>query len=233
MAPKSSTKKTETVVPVPAPAPEVVAAPAPKKEKAPKKEAAKKEEVVAAAPVASNPVVETAVPTEGEAAPAAAETKKAYDVEDIYAKINGAIASLVAARTALRTAEREHNKEMVNAIKAASKKKKRVKKEVDPNKPRNTGFLKPQLVSDALCAFLGKAPGTMVSRSEVTTFIKEYAAANNLKNPTNGQKILFDAKLAAVLNLEKDFELNYFNLQTKLNPHFPPKKTAVVASTTA
>ncbi len=232
MAPKSSTKKTETVAA--APVPEVVAAPAPaapKKEKAPKKEAKKEEVAPTPVAVASNPVVETSVPTE--AAPAATEAKKSYDVEDIYAKINGAIASLVAARTALRTAEKEHNKEMANAIKAASKKKKRVKKEVDPSKPKNNGFLQPQLVSDALCAFLGKEAGSMVSRAEVTTFIKEYVTANNLKNPTNGQKILFDAKLAAVLNLEKDFELTYFNLQKKINPHFPPKKTKPTAAATA
>ncbi len=231
MAPKSSTKKTETVAPVVAPevvAPAPAPVAAPKKEKAPKKEA-KKEETPAPVAVAANPVVETSVPTE---APAA-EAKKSYDVEDIYAKINGAIASLVAARTALRTAEKEHNKEMANAIKAASKKKKRVKKEVDPSKPKNNGFLQPQLVSDALCAFLGKEAGSMVSRAEVTTFIKEYVTANNLKNPTNGQKILFDAKLAAVLNLEKDFELTYFNLQKKINPHFPPKKTKPTAAATA
>ena len=59
-----------------------------------------------------------------------------------------------------------------------------------------------------------------MARTEVTREINKYIQENNLKDPSNGRKILADAKLKVLLNLN-DEELTYFNLQKFMSPHFP------------
>jgi upstream activation factor subunit UAF30 len=83
---------------------------------------------------------------------------------------------------------------------------------------KNSGFNRPQKVSDELRTFLALGADEMISRSEVTKRINEYIKSNNLKHPDNGRKIVPDAKLKKLLNPTE--ELSYLNMQKFLNPHY-------------
>jgi chromatin remodeling complex protein RSC6 len=68
----------------------------------------------------------------------------------------------------------------------------------------------------------------MIGRNEVTKLMHAYVVENKLKDPKNGQVIHPDSKMAALLKVDKNVELTYFNIQTYLKPHY-----IVAAPTTA
>ena len=103
-------------------------------------------------------------------------------------------------------------------------KKNRRRKPSGERKP--SGFVKPGPISAELAAFLGKPAGTEMARTEVTREINAYVRANNLQDPTNGRRIIADAKLRKLLSLKKSDELTYFNLQRYMRPHYPSKTQA-------
>lgn len=107
---------------------------------------------------------------------------------------------------------------------AFSKKK---KKERDPNAPKRepTGFAKPCKVSGELEKFLGLKKGQEIARTEVTKHITKYIKDNNLQNPENKKQILPDKSLQKLLNIGKDEELTYFNLQKYMKHHYPKSNT--------
>ena len=81
------------------------------------------------------------------------------------------------------------------------------------------GFARPTLVSDELCIFMGKETGSMVSRTEVTKYLIQYIADNNLQNPENRRHILVDARLKTLFGPESenekiDYELIFETLFT-------------------
>lgn len=83
-----------------------------------------------------------------------------------------------------------------------------------------SGITKPAKVSDAMCKFMGVAPGTLVARTDVTKFITNYIKENNLKDQQVKRQINPDTKLRNLLELPTDVALNYFNLQTFMSKHF-------------
>jgi upstream activation factor subunit UAF30 len=221
--PKPSTKKSTTEVvsePVVVPTPVVsaaVVAPAateskPKKVKAPKVEVAP---AVTAAPVV---VEESVVEVES------AVIDKSID---FLAKLN-AISNMVSAlKTEYRNLEKTWSKELKAAQKAGSKRKRKA------GNRQPSGFVKPTKISDELAKFLGIASGSEMARTDVTRGINTYIRAQNLQDKDNGRKINPDAKLAALLNLKKNDELTYFNLQRYMSPHFAKSAAAVAAAAAA
>ena len=127
-------------------------------------------------------------------------------------------------RTALRLLEKKASRELKVANKAG-KKNKRAKSNRQPS-----GFVKPTLISAELASFLGKETGVEMARTEVTKEINSYIRAHSLQDPTNGRRIIPDAKLVALLNLKSDDELTYFNLQKFMSPHFAKSAAAVAAA---
>jgi chromatin remodeling complex protein RSC6 len=109
-------------------------------------------------------------------------------------------------------------KRIPRELKKASKKRKGAKA-ADGDKPkRESIFKKPVQISDELCVFLGKAKGTLMSRSDVTTAVCTYARTNGLMNK---QVINADASLRKLLKItESDPELMILNLQRFLKPHY-------------
>ena len=81
-----------------------------------------------------------------------------------------------------------------------------------------TTFTMPRRLSPELCAFFGLPNGTMLSKSEVTTKVYDYAAARRLV-VHNGAVIKADAALRKLLALPDD-ELKMLNLQRFVKPHF-------------
>lgn len=158
-------------------------------------------------------IVET-VAVENTVVEAAPETSISAEFTAILASIQTVVQQVNSLKTALRTLEKKAVREIKSATKA-SKKKQRSKGNRQPS-----GFVKPTQISNELAAFLGKASGTEMARTEVTKEINAYIRANKLQDPTNGRIIKADAKLQSLLNLKKGDELTYFNLQKYMSPHF-------------
>jgi chromatin remodeling complex protein RSC6 len=78
-------------------------------------------------------------------------------------------------------------------------------------------FTKPIRISDMLCVFLGVPPGSLMSRSEVTKRVCDYAKTHNLLDK---QVIRADPALRMLLSLTPDDELRILNLQHFLKPHY-------------
>ena len=96
------------------------------------------------------------------------------------------------------------------------KNKRRKPEGADGDKPRH-GIAAPGPVTDELCAFFGKEPGTHMARTEVVKLINQYVAANNLKQ---GKFITMNAPLKTLLNPPNDTEVTFFSLCRLLSPHF-------------
>ena len=92
-----------------------------------------------------------------------------------------------------------------------------------------SGFVKPTLISNELASFLGKANGVEMARTEVTREINNYIRQHSLQDKSNGRKINADKKLSTLLNLKKDDELTYFNLQKFMSHHFAKAGNSVKA----
>ena len=107
--------------------------------------------------------------------------------------------------------------------KIVSKKIAKYEKNLNKKKKKRSpsGFAKPSKISAELCVFLGKNPGTEMSRTEVTKLITTYIKEKSLQNPVNKRFIIPDRKLGKLLCLKKSDVLNYFNLQKYMKIHFP------------
>jgi upstream activation factor subunit UAF30 len=92
----------------------------------------------------------------------------------------------------------------------------------------NNSFKKPLQVSKELQDFLKLDDGELISRSDVTKAIKQYATVNNLKN---GQEIIMDPTLTSLLNPPPDTKVTYLNMQRLLKRHYIPPVVPVTEPT--
>jgi len=162
------------------------------------------------------PVVEKTVESAVSTEPAndVVETTPETGFGDLLKKLTEVTSLLATVKQEARALEKRLTRELKAAQKASAKKK------AGKGNRSPSGFVKPTLISDELAAFLGKAKGTEMARTEVTREINSYIRAHKLQDPENGRRILADAKLRKLLKLKKDDELTYFNLQRYMSPHF-------------
>jgi len=139
-------------------------------------------------------------------------------------QVNALISSL---KTEYRTLEKKWSRELKAAQKQSSKRKRKAGNRAP------SGFVKPTRISDELASFLGKDNGSEMARTAVTRDINNYIRTNKLQDEKNGRKINPDAKLAALLKLEKSDELTYFNLQKYMSHHFSKNVKASVETASA
>ena len=205
-APAKVAKKEKSAAAVAAPAP---AAAEPKAKKSAK----------AAAPAAA-PVGVSATPVEqvAAAAPVAPATTLEADLKSLATRLNSARELLASLVSEVKKLDKRVHKE----IKEARKRRRRSKPEEGAEgaeaKPRVPSiFERPLQVTEALCSFLGKPKGTLMSRSEVTKGVNSYVKEKNLKNKHD---ISPDAALKSLLAIPEGETLTYFNLQRYLNPHY-------------
>ena len=190
----------------------------------------------AAAPVevVAAPVV-AAAPVEVAATPQVVETPTLEDgwtnIEAQFTSISTRLSEFKALYSSLTTDLRKLQKDVQRHIREASRKGKRKRRVVDPSKPPRapSGFAKPSLISNELCSFLGKSPGTEMARTEVTKYLTTYIKEHSLQDSGNKRKINPDAKLKKLLNVGPKDEVTYFNLQKYMKVHFP-KTTASASS---
>ena len=202
------TKKPKAKV---APATVVADAPVAKKETKPR---AKKEAVPVVVPVVD---VENVVVVDS-----SVDTSIADGFTEFIVKFSGMISQFGALKAELKGLERKVAKQLKIVEKIQNKKKRKGTR-------APSGFVKPSPISDELATFLEKAPGTEMARTDVTREINKYIRGKQLQDKTNGRIIQADAPLKALLKLDDDVVLTYFNLQKYMSPHFPKQPPAVVA----
>lgn len=78
---------------------------------------------------------------------------------------------------------------------------------------KDSAFMKPVKVSDALAAIVGKEP---IPRTEVTKRVWSYIKEHNLQNPQDKRTIVPDAALGKVIGNEP---INMFKMTAAINKH--------------
>ena len=196
-----------------------------KAKKAPAKKAASKK-VVAKKP-APEPVV--AEPETNEVVSNNVEEKELSVLEvhnqkfqEILSNIQALKTQLVQVTSQVKSLQKSSEKDIKKFIKQTKKNTRKAKSRAP------SGFEKPARISKELASFLGKPVGTEMARTEVTREINTYIRSHNLQDPNNGRIIKADKKLRSLLNLKKEDELTYFNLQRYMSPHFAKKGHPVV-----
>ena len=213
---KMPAKKETKTAPVAAETP-VAAKAAPK----PRKAAVAKAEVVV-------PVVDAAAPA---VAPVVADAGAERSAATILATLQDSLKALGADTT---TRVRALVAEAVEATKAlkrdARNSKRRHKKDPATMTPEeravwearraNNAFLKLRPISDELASFMGLAPKSQRSQTDVTKYIATYVKAHSCFDPSFKRRILPDAKLGKILRVKDGQEVTYLNLQSFLKVHF-------------
>ena len=210
--PSTASATTTAPAPAAAPAPATTTKPA-KAPKTPKTDAP-----VAHAPAPAQ-VASTDAHTEGSAI-------EASSLGSLFSEFGSKLQTLSSGLSTLRSDFRTLERHVAREMRAAQKISKRKRKS---GNRAPSGFVKPTLISKELANFLGKPVGTEWARTEVTREINAYIRTHNLQDKENGRKINPDSKLRSLLQLKKDEELTYFNLQKYMSPHFA-KATPVAAS---
>ncbi len=145
------------------------------------------------------------------------ETVEVPTLSEQFSDLLGQLATLrnqvTSVTTQVRVLAKRSERELKQALKASKKKRKSGNKEP-------SGFTKPAKISSELAAFLGKAEGTEMARTEVTKELQKYILGHNLQDPANRRNINPDAKLRKLLGMKKSDSLTYFNLQKWMKPHF-------------
>lgn len=172
----------------------------------------KKEKVTEAAPAA--PVEETAVESE------TPESTIAQKLNEYQSKLQQLANLFTSLKSDFKTLDKSISRELKNAQKNQNKKRKM------SGTRAPSGFVKPTRISDELAKFLGKTSGVEMARTEVSKEINAYIRAKSLQDKQNGRKIHPDAALGKLLNIGKDDELTYFNLQRYMKHHFIKQATA-------
>jgi len=181
-----------------------------------KKTAAPENEMVSAPP-ASAPA-----PAAEEAAPVVEVPSVVSKMSEFSSKLQQLVSLFSTVKNDFKTLEKSVAREMKIAMKASSKKR---RSNVN-RKP--SGFVKPTKISKELADFLGKDRGVEMARTEVSREINAYILAHKLQDKNNGRIIHPDTKLTKLLNIGKEDELTYFNLQRYMKHHFQKAGDATV-----
>lgn len=234
--PKKTSVKTETEQ-VTTSAPVVESAPqkkarAPKSAKATKVDPTQEVEstkVACASEQVVSPPLQHNSSLEGVEAPLVAEQSVEAPLAEQSVEFLGKLQQLSVMISSLKTEYRLLEKKWTREVKAAQKISSKRKRKAGNRAP--SGFVKPTKISDELASFLGKEKGTEMARTEVTRDINKYIRTNNLQDKDNGRKINPDSKLSALLKIQKNEELTYFNLQRYMSPHFAKANKDVTTAT--
>ena len=125
---------------------------------------------------------------------------------------------------------RKLQKNVAKQVRESNKKNRKRKVRSGDSKRPPSGFAKPALISDALCQFLGVSKGSEMARTEVTKYLTKYIKEHKLQDEKNKRIIVCDSKLTALLKVQPNDEVTYFNLQRYMKPHFPKSASASSSS---
>lgn len=180
-----------------------------------------KVEPVQETPVQETPVQETPVAPVSTEEPVVNETPYLDEFTSVVSELDKALTTIRDLKTRLQKLEKQVHRDTRALNKKASGK--RARKPRDPNAPKS-GFAKEGPVSDEMRKFLGLKQDELISRTDVTKRIHEYCKSKNLQDPADKRQIKPDASLRKLLNMKKDDDLTFFNLQKFMKVHFPNKE---------
>ena len=86
---------------------------------------------------------------------------------------------------------------------------------------KNSAFMKPMQVSDALAAVVGRGP---MPRTEVAKKLWDYIKKHKLQNPKNKREIIPDHNLEKVFGSKQP--INMFKMTSKVSAHLTDAETA-------
>lgn len=134
------------------------------------------------------------------------------------------------AQAALYTKLKQFEKQLPRDLKNAQKHRRQAKA-VDPDAPKKeTTFMKPAPITDALCVFMGLPKGSTACRSDVTKRVCAYAKEKGLMSK---QDINADSTLIKLLGLKETDKLNILNLQKFLKHLYIKNAPTAAAGATA
>jgi len=179
---------------------------------------------------AKTPAVETVVvPVATPAAvPAPVETRSA---DAVLTSLQETLKTLKSDLTSRLAAVSHDLVEVSKAVKRELRDSKRRRK-VDPAtlspedraiweaRRKNNAFLKPRLLTDEMCTFMGLPAKSQRSQTDVTKFVSAYVKQHNCFDPKFKRRIVPDTKLAKLLRTKDKDEVTYLNLQSFLKVHY-------------
>jgi chromatin remodeling complex protein RSC6 len=179
---------------------------------------------------AKTPAVETVVVPVATPAPVAApvETRSA---DAVLTSLQETLKTLKSDLTSRLAAVSHDLVEVSKAVKRELRDSKRRRK-VDPAtlspedraiweaRRKNNAFLKPRLLTDEMCTFMGLPAKSQRSQTDVTKFVSAYVKQHNCFDPKFKRRIVPDTKLAKLLRTKDKDEVTYLNLQSFLKVHY-------------
>ena len=155
----------------------------------------------------------------------------ALTFDDMLAQVEGFLKDMKTLSTEIKNSKKKYLK----IVKSLTKSKRRRSDDVSVTKKEPSGFISPIQLSPELCDFLSVPYETLLARTVVTKRIITYIKENSLESKSNGRNFDLtnvDDEKATVLrklfNIQNGDEVNYFNLQSYLKPHFIPLKKKTV-----
>jgi chromatin remodeling complex protein RSC6 len=188
---------------------------------------------VAAAAPATKKSTKAAAPAASETPPVAAPTAEvdSRGADVVLGSLQESLRTLASDVSARLRAAVHEAQEALRAMKREMRDSKRRRK-VDPAtlspadrevweaRRKNNAFLKPRLLTDELCTFMGLPSKSQRSQTDVTKYVSKYVREHNCFDPTFKRRILPDAKLGKLLRVKDKDEVSYLNLQSFLKVHY-------------
>lgn len=111
-------------------------------------------------------------------------------------------------------------KEMSKQMKILAKEQSKMEVQIAKKEANPRGFQQPVFVSNELCDLLGLERGIKTSRQVVMSLVYKYIKDNRLEDPNDRRKIVPDANLTAIFDLQPGEVPHYFNIQSFVKHHF-------------
>lgn len=179
----------------------------------------------------AKPVVETVVVPVVAAVTAPAPVAETRTADAVLTSLQETLKTLKSDLTSRLAAVSHDLVEVSKAVKRELRDSKRRRK-VDPAtlspedraiweaRRKNNAFLKPRLLTDEMCTFMGLPAKSQRSQTDVTKFVSAYVKEHNCFDPKFKRRIVPDTKLAKLLRTKDKDEVTYLNLQSFLKVHY-------------
>jgi chromatin remodeling complex protein RSC6 len=174
-----------------------------------------------------------------------AESKPEETVDETTTTSRVAFDELIEKLVEVNDKRRQVNKEELSLIKELKKAYKidlressrKKKKPPNPNR-KPSGFHKPGQVSDEMLIFVGREPGSLAARTDITKELIAYIKSKGLQDEKDGRILHLNPELNKLLGNPKvegmeAGTIRYFQLQKYCNHHYPPKKDRQVQEQSA
>ena len=145
------------------------------------------------------------------------ESKTTDEVCDQFSGVLGTLSSFRSQITMLQNQVRALEKTVGKQMRTFARE---AKKNKNKGNRKPSGFAVPSKISDELCVFMQKPKGSSAARTEVTQYIIKYIKDNDLQWKDNRKIIKPNTPLKNLLNVKKNEEVTYFNIQRFMNKHF-------------